>query len=47
MTFQVGLAVDDIKDVLNTAEVEKLKSKVTPKIYYCSAIAIIIILFTD
>ena len=33
MTFQVGLAVDDIKDVLNTAEVEKLKSKVTPKIY--------------
>ena len=29
--FQVGLAVDDIKDILNKAEVEKLKSKVTQK----------------
>jgi hypothetical protein len=27
--IQVGLAVDDIKDILSTAEVEKLKSKVT------------------
>lgn len=29
MNFQVGLAVDDIKEILKTAEVNRLKSKVT------------------
>ena len=29
--FQTGLAVDDIKEILNTAEVRKLKSKVIPE----------------
>ena len=29
--FQVGLAVDDIKEILNKAAAEKLKSKVAQK----------------